>query len=111
MVNEIAPRPHNSGHYTIEACPISQYDAHIRAVLDLPIPTGGTQFMTPDTTAVMLNVLGGAQPHTHKLVLAKAMTIRGARIHMYGKGDGRPGRKMGHVTVIAGSIVTMYGEL
>ena len=61
--------------------------------------------MTPDTTALMLNVLGGAQPHTHKLVLAKAMSIHGARIHMYGKGDGRPGRKMGHVTVISGSIV------
>ncbi|MCJ1243597.1 phosphoribosylaminoimidazole carboxylase ade2 [Trapelia coarctata] len=104
LINEIAPRPHNSGHHTMEACPISQYDAHLRAVLDLPIPLDGTRFMTPDTTAIMINILGGMQPHTHMLAVEKAMTIPGARIHMYGKGSGRPGRKMGHVTVVAGSL-------
>jgi phosphoribosylaminoimidazole carboxylase len=104
LINEIAPRPHNSGHYTMEACPISQYDAHLRAVLDLPIPADGARFMTPDTTAIMINILGGVQAHTHLLAAEKALTIPGARIHMYGKGNGRPGRKMGHVTVVAGSL-------
>ena len=104
LINEIAPRPHNSGHHTMETCPISQYDAHLRAVLGLPIPHNGTRFMTPDTTAIMINILGGMQPHTHMLAVEEAMTISGARIHMYGKGNGRPGRKMGHVTVVAGSL-------
>jgi phosphoribosylaminoimidazole carboxylase len=104
LVNEIAPRPHNSGHYTMEACPLSQYDAHLRAVLDLPLPLEGLRVITPDTTAVMLNILGGTQPHSHMLAVQTAMSIPGARIHMYGKGNGRPGRKMGHVTVVAGNM-------
>lgn len=60
--------------------------------------------MTPDTTAIMANILGGVQPRTHMLAVEAAMSIPGARIHMYGKGNGRPGRKMGHVTVVAGSL-------
>ena len=104
MVNEIAPRPHNSGHYTIEGCPISQYDAHIRAILDLPFPPAGTEFITPDTTCVMLNILGGAQRDSHLRAAREALTVPGARIHLYGKGDARPGRKMGHVTVTAESM-------
>lgn len=88
----------------METCPISQYDAHLRAVLNLPIPSDGTRFMTPDTAAIMINILGGMQPHTHMHAVERAMTIPGARIHMYGKGSGRPGRKMGHVTVVAGSL-------
>jgi len=111
LINEIAPRPHNSGHYTMEVCPISQYDAHLRAVLDLPIPADGTRFMTPDTTAIMINILGGVQAHTHMLAVAKALTVPGARIHMYGKGNGRPGRKMGHVTVVAGSIQNAESQI
>ena len=104
LINEIAPRPHNSGHYTIEACPISQYDAHVRAILGLPIPEGGTRLTTPDTHAVMLNILGGARPDTHLIAAQEAMSVRGATIHLYGKGDARPGRKMGHITVVAGSM-------
>lgn len=92
------------GHYTIEACPISQYDAHIRAILDLPIPDEGTRFTTPNTNAIMLNILGGAQRDTHLLAAQRAMSVPGARLHMYGKGDARPGRKMGHVTVLADSM-------
>ena len=104
LVNEIAPRPHNSGHYTIEGCPISQYDAHIRAILDLPFPSAGTNFNTPDTNCVMLNILGGAQRDSHLRAAREALTVPGARIHLYGKGDAKPGRKMGHVTVMAASM-------
>ena len=60
--------------------------------------------MTPDTNAVMLNILGGAQPDSHLAMAEAALSIPGARIHMYGKGAARPGRKMGHVTVVAGSM-------
>ncbi|KZF24931.1 Phosphoribosylaminoimidazole carboxylase [Xylona heveae TC161] len=104
LINEIAPRPHNSGHYTIEACPVSQYDAHLRAILDLPFPIDGTQMNTPDTSAIMLNFLGGADPDSHLTVAREALVTPGASIHLYGKGDARPGRKMGHVTVLAGSM-------
>ncbi|MCJ1263243.1 phosphoribosylaminoimidazole carboxylase ade2 [Lobaria immixta] len=104
LVNEIAPRPHNSGHYTIEACSTSQYEAHIRAILRLPITGRSTQMRSPNTFAVMLNILGGAQPHSHLVVLQEALRIEGANIHLYGKEDARPGRKMGHVTVLASSM-------
>ena len=103
MINEIAPRPHNSGHYTIEACPISQYDSHIKAVLGLPIPVDQVRFHTRDTNAIMLNILGGAEPHTHRSVVLEAMNL-GVNVHMYGKGSGRPGRKMGHITVLASTM-------
>ena len=92
------------GHYTIEVCPISQYDAHVRAILDLPIPDEGTCFTIPGTNAIMLNILGGAQRDTHLLAAQRAMSVPGARLHMYGKGDARPGRKMGHVTVVADTM-------
>ena len=103
LINEIAPRPHNSGHYTIEACPISQYDAHVKAVLGLPVPVGQVRFHTHDTNAIMLNILGGAKPDTHSSVILEAVKL-GVNLHMYGKGDGRPGRKMGHITVLASTM-------
>ncbi len=104
LINEIAPRPHNSGHYTIEACAISQYDAHIRAILGLPIPRESLDFIDTNTSAIMLNILGGAQTSSHLLAAQQALSIPGARVHLYGKGDSRPGRKMGHVTVLANSM-------
>ncbi len=104
LVNEIAPRPHNSGHYTIEACPVSQYDAHLRAILGLEFPDDGTSFNTPDTHAIMVNILGGREPDSHLDVAEKALATSGARLHLYGKGDARPGRKMGHITIIAESM-------
>ena len=104
LVNEIAPRPHNSGHYTIEACPVSQYDAHLRAILGLKFPECGTALSTSDTHAIMVNILGGREPDSHLLVAEKALETPGARLHLYGKGDARPGRKMGHITVIADSM-------
>ncbi|EXJ91306.1 hypothetical protein A1O1_04416 [Capronia coronata CBS 617.96] len=105
VVNEVAPRPHNSGHYTIEACHMSQYEAQIRAILpDLAstIRPGSTDLAV--SAAVMLNILGGPQPDSHLLVAKAALEIPGAKIHLYGKGDGRPGRKMGHITILGSSM-------
>ena len=123
MVNEIAPRPHNSGHFTIEACPISQFEAHLRAILGLPFPvrdetvpsrtrsTPGTEINTPDTHAIMLNMLGGPHPTSHLELAREALEIPGASVHLYGKGEARPGRKMGHITILAGSTVTCEARL
>jgi phosphoribosylaminoimidazole carboxylase len=96
LINEIAPRPHNSGHYTIEACPISQYDAHLRAILDIPIQPYHLRLKEP---AIMLNILGAATPDSDKKVAQYALENSDASIHLYGKGDSRPGRKMGHLTL------------
>ncbi|OCK78159.1 Phosphoribosylaminoimidazole carboxylase [Lepidopterella palustris CBS 459.81] len=101
LVNEIAPRPHNSGHYTIEGCTISQYDAHLRAILDLPIPASGLRLREP---AIMLNILGGKTKDSHITVAKRAMEVGGASVHLYGKGEARPGRKMGHLVVTAATM-------
>ena len=98
LINEIAPRPHNSGHYTIEACPVSQYEAHLRAILDLPIEEEDLQLREP---AIMLNILGGDSPDSHLQFAKEALKHRRTKIHLYGKGEARKGRKMGHVTVFA----------
>lgn len=111
MVNEIAPRPHNSGHYTIEACHMSQYEAHLKAILGRPIPAESLGFICPNINAIMLNVLGGAQPDSHSKVEATADSIIGARVHDYGKGDARPGRKMGHITLMAESMSTAEARM
>lgn len=105
IVNEIAPRPHNSGHYTIEACHMSQYEAHLRAILPGladTIEPGATDLAV--NAAVMLNILGGPEPNSHLLVARAALKVPGAKIHLYGKGDGRPGRKMGHITIVGKSM-------
>lgn len=100
LLNELAPRVHNSGHWTIEGSSTSQFEAHLRAILDLPIPQ---PFRV--RPSIMLNILGGPSPDFHIKVKDRALSIPGAKIHLYGKGSGRPGRKMGHVTVTAS---TMY---
>ena len=107
LVNEIAPRPHNSGHYTIEACRLSQYDAHLLAILDRPIPNKSLQLPRP---AIMLNILGGADPKSY-LGLANAADAAGAKIHLYGKGDATKGRKMGHLTLVGGSMPEIEQEM
>jgi phosphoribosylaminoimidazole carboxylase len=100
LVNEIAPRPHNSGHYTIEACETSQYENHLRAILALPI--GSTALKVP--SAAMLNLLGASNDKSELTNFAKrALAVPGASVHLYGKADCRKGRKMGHVTVTANS--------
>ena len=107
LVNEIAPRPHNSGHYTIEACRLSQYDAHLLAILDRPIPVKSLQLLKP---AVMLNILGGADPNSY-LVLANAADAAGAKVHLYGKGSATKGRKMGHLTLVGDSMPELEEEM
>ena len=98
LLCEVACRIHNSGHYTIEACALSQFDAHLRAILDLPIPPKSLELREP---AIMLNILGGSTPDSHLKLAERALSIPNARIHLYSKGAARPGRKMGHITVTA----------
>jgi len=97
LVNEIAPRPHNSGHYTIEACITSQFEQHIRAIMGLPL--GSTELLTP---AVMVNILGGEGYEGRAMFqgIRETLQIPGAALHLYGKRITRPFRKMGHVTVV-----------
>lgn len=100
MVNEVAPRPHNSGHYTIEAVPyMSQYKAQIHAVLDLPVPGK----LTPRVkSSIMLNILGGATPTSHHELTRMARRTfdddMDVYLHLYGK-ESKPGRKIGHITL------------
>ncbi|MFV0459946.1 MAG: 5-(carboxyamino)imidazole ribonucleotide synthase [Actinomycetales bacterium] len=94
LVNELAMRPHNSGHWTIEGAVTSQFEQHLRAVLDLPL--GQVHSRAPWT--VMVNVLGGQYPDLYRSYLHVMARDPGAKVHMYGKGV-RPGRKLGHVTV------------
>ncbi len=101
LVNEMAPRPHNSGHHTIEANVTSQYEQHLRAILNLPL--GSAEIISP---AVMVNLLG-EKNHTGTAVyqgLNEVLAKEGVYIHLYGKKNTKPFRKMGHVTVIADSI-------
>ncbi len=89
LVNEIAPRPHNSGHWTIDACPASQFELHIRAIAGLPLPAA-----TRHADAVMKNLVGPEETALWPAILATPGLIP----HLYGKAEARPGRKMGHVT-------------
>ncbi|WP_129630125.1 5-(carboxyamino)imidazole ribonucleotide synthase [Candidatus Oscillochloris fontis] len=100
LVNELAPRPHNSGHYTIEACVASQFENHLRAVLGWPLAP--TALRTP--AAVMVNLLGRRNGSVGRDALRAALTIPGAHIHLYGKREARVGRKMGHITVLGASL-------
>ncbi len=96
LINELAPRPHNSGHYTIEACATSQFENHLRAVLGLPL--GSTELIAP---AAMVNLLGTNQGLAVAKGMDKALGVAGANIHLYGKRESRPGRKLGHITALA----------
>ena len=89
VVNEIAPRVHNSGHWTIEGAVTSQFEQHIRAICDLP--QGSTALV--GSGATMDNLIGVEVNRWPELVAEE-----GAHVHIYGKGEARPGRKMGHVT-------------
>ncbi|PQE27414.1 Phosphoribosylaminoimidazole carboxylase protein [Rutstroemia sp. NJR-2017a BVV2] len=104
LVNEIAPRPHNSGHYTIEACPtMSQYKAQLLSILGImpSFPNNTIPSMFPAT--IMLNILGGAYKDSHKQLMQRAAAIPTANLHMYGK-ESKPARKIGHITVIGSSM-------
>lgn len=96
-INEIAPRPHNSGHFTIEACYTSQFENHLRAILGYPLGESG--LVIP---AAMINIIGSASATgTPKYdALKKIMQIKGTRLHLYGKNEVKPFRKMGHITIM-----------
>jgi 5-(carboxyamino)imidazole ribonucleotide synthase len=98
-INEVATRPHNSGHWTIEGSVTSQFSNHLRAVAGLPL--GATDQIAP--AVVCANVLGHADGRDPLAHLEDALGVPGASVHLYGKGP-RPGRKLGHVTVLADSI-------
>ncbi len=97
LVNEIAPRPHNSGHHTIEASVTSQYEQHLRAIIGLPL--GSTATLSP---AVMVNLLGepGFDGPVVYEGLRETLGVEGANVHIYGKNSTKPHRKMGHVTIL-----------
>jgi 5-(carboxyamino)imidazole ribonucleotide synthase len=100
LINELAPRVHNSGHYTIEACVCSQFENHIRAVMDWPL--GSTAMLAP--AAVMINLLGAGRGVGTPHGLSAALAISGAHLHVYGKALSVPGRKMGHLTALGNSL-------
>ncbi|WP_232233849.1 5-(carboxyamino)imidazole ribonucleotide synthase [Bacillus sp. J33] len=95
FINELAPRPHNSGHYSIEACETSQFEQHIRAVCNWPL--GSTELLKP---AVMVNILGEHQ----EPLLEKIPELNDWKIHLYGKKEAKYKRKMGHVTLLRNSV-------
>jgi 5-(carboxyamino)imidazole ribonucleotide synthase len=99
-INELAPRPHNSAHYSIEATWTSQFDNHVRAVLGLPLGDPGLR--TP--AAAMVNLLGTQSESIRDEDLGLALSEPHAYVHLYGKKENRPGRKMGHVTALGGTV-------
>ncbi|CAH1001260.1 N5-carboxyaminoimidazole ribonucleotide synthase [Neolewinella maritima] len=101
LVNEVAPRPHNSGHHTIEACVTSQYEQHLRAILGLPL--GDPSLLRP---AAMVNLLGAEGSHgpTRYDGLEDILAIPEVHPHLYGKSETRPFRKMGHVTALGDTV-------
>jgi 5-(carboxyamino)imidazole ribonucleotide synthase len=101
-INELAPRPHNSGHYTINACVTSQFQQHIRAVCNWPL--GSTELLKP---AVMVNILGEhVQP-----ILEKIPKLADAHLHLYGKKEAKPKRKMGHLTILAETVDVAFEKI
>ncbi|CUS25603.1 phosphoribosylaminoimidazole carboxylase ATPase subunit [Paucilactobacillus oligofermentans DSM 15707 = LMG 22743] len=102
MVNELAPRPHNSGHYTIEACNISQFEAHIRSICGLVIPK--IYLYQP---AVMVNVLGQHLQATHELLPIRPMW----HYHDYGKSECKLDRKMGHITILSDDMSSVLAQI
>ncbi|HSW88439.1 MAG TPA: ATP-grasp domain-containing protein, partial [Candidatus Saccharimonadales bacterium] len=100
LVNEIAPRVHNSGHYTIEACLTSQFEQHVRAVTGLPL--GRPAMIVPN--AVMVNILGDRNGKPVVTGMNEALRIPGVNVHLYGKSETKPERKMGHLTALGNNL-------
>eukprot|EP00729_Bicosta_minor_P000456 gene456-28714_t len=110
FLNEVAPRPHNSGHFTIEACGCSQFEAHVRAVAGLPLPKDTSLRVG---ASLMLNILGddsGSMAET-KEELNRLSDVAGSAPHWYGKDASRKGRKMAHVTFCAASVAALRANL
>lgn len=106
LVNEMAPRPHNSGHFTIEACVTSQYENHIRSILDLPL--GSTEMVKP--AAVMVNILGKTDGPGVLEDYGAVLENKNAHLHIYGKENSRIGRKMGHITLVGEDMPKLVEE-
>lgn len=100
LVNEMAPRPHNSGHYTWEGCVVSQFEQQLRAVTGLPL--GSTELLRPAVMANLLGEDGGTGLGDDRV--AEALGVPGVALHLYGKPEARPGRKMGHLTAVGDSV-------
>ena len=104
LVNELAMRPHNCGHWTIDSAVTSQFEQHLRAVLDLPLGSTSSASASPAATStVMVNVLGGDDPDLYSRFVHVMAADPGVRVHLYGK-QVRPGRKVGHVTVTGADV-------
>jgi 5-(carboxyamino)imidazole ribonucleotide synthase len=101
LINEIAPRPHNSGHYTNEACSVSQFEQHLRAVLDLPLSR--PELLCP---AVMVNILGNEHSSGSYAIkgLRRLLSVPGVKLYVYGKKISKPGRKLGHITATGRTV-------
>jgi 5-(carboxyamino)imidazole ribonucleotide synthase len=111
VVNEMAPRPHNSGHYTIDACITSQFEQQVRAMAGLPLGD-----MRQHSPAVMLNILGdvwfdAGSDRAREPAWNQVLALPGANLHLYGKDDPRRGRKMGHVTFVAPTLAAAQAQL
>lgn len=102
IINELAPRPHNSGHYTMEACETSQFEQHVRAVCNWPL--GNTELLKP---VVMVNILG---EHLAPL-LSEIPTREDWKIHLYGKAEAKLKRKMGHVNILRNNVEEALSEI
>ena len=99
LVNEIAPRPHNSGHYTLDACVTDQFEQQVRAVCGLAL--GDTRLLSP---VVMINMLGDLWPDGNNPDWSVLLDQPNIKLHLYGKNEARPGRKMGHYNVVAATV-------
>ena len=107
LVNEIAPRPHNSGHFSIEACDSSQFQQHLRSILNLKLGETNHQ-----GTAIMLNLVG-QENHSGNVFyqnLEKVFECKSANLHIYGKKETRPNRKMGHITINCNKFEDAYAK-
>ena len=96
VANEMAPRPHNSGHYSIDACDVSQFELQVRAMTGAPLPAPRLH-----SACLMLNLLGDLWQGDAAPDWRDVLALPGAHLHLYGKEEARPGRKMGHLTFTA----------
>jgi 5-(carboxyamino)imidazole ribonucleotide synthase len=103
VVNEMAPRPHNSGHYTLDACTVDQFEQQVRALAGLPLAT-----VIQHSPVVMLNILGdlwfNAEGQLREPDWPGVLSLPGVKLHLYGKSEPRRGRKMGHINCIAPTL-------
>lgn len=109
VVNEIAPRPHNSGHYTMDACDVSQFDLQVHAMAGLPLPAPRQH-----SPAIMLNLLGDvwfdASGTSRTPDWQAVLAVPGTHLHLYGKLDARPGRKMGHINITGAELADVQAS-